>query len=1362
MSQVRVGVGGSKSSLNIAGNPMTRARSATSGGPTIDTGAHDVSTLRKRWEHTANQTIDDQQRKLCEERNLGPLLKLEKWPHVKIQSQAREIIENLDVLPETRDLFIDGAMGFRPLVELSKFPEEDVEAICISALAALAQHPLCRARMMQEVGWHNIRQKWLESPSLASKIATMSLLASLSYEKDNQEAIILKGVPMLLDLLEGSPPRDLYSETLKALATITLIKEFGAKEIWTTRLLPLILPIVLNDSHPSLQLHAINILANICSSASEQVLEQVVSSKVLEVLVPLLSHDKPEVLKHTILAAVYLTRSPIGRKEFRSLGGVRSVIPLIDQRNGELQLSTATSVDILADYPDTNAELVSNRAIEPLKELIFSTPFIEVEDTARSALGKLSMQELELVDRRLMLADKKRIAINAFETKEEREAREKDDRRRREEWDKYKSDELSREREEIKRKGLEEASRRAMEDAKRRADEDRRRKEEEVRRQKEFEETQRRAAEIDAEKRRVEEERVRLQQEKERHELERQERQRKEREEEERLRVQSEARARELAEAQRRMEEERRTMEAEKAKLERERVAREAEEVRLKAEAEKQRQVEEAERARIDAERSLIEQDRLDMERTKRLLEVEEENKQRERLAREKDEERRRLALEEEKAQVAADKARLEADRRVAEEARRHQDAERRAREEEERKRLQHEKEEQARMLEEARRKMEEEKNQLMLERVKFDRQRRDTEIKAEEARAAAAVAAEVERQRLEDERRKQEEEEHRRRDEKERRKREDEEQRLQRRDSQRMRYREESERRPSRADREDFVHPRRDESLRDRGRADDARRKREEEGRRRDEDRRREDGRLRRDEPERSDMPYKRRSDDDSRDRVVHDRDERERLRREDEERRRLMLERDELSKRVSDLEGRNRDIESELDSERRQREDEATRRKREEAEREEFARRRRDDFDDDDSASTSSDDAGPESYDSDDSVRPRRSEDGRDSVPADNFDDLNKADPGKPTRELATMLDSGRGPRPTSEQMRTLRSFGRDRDMSSMLQYDGRELIPVLIWILQNYPTRPENEKIITSSLLILSILAYNREANQTTIRRCGGAVEFRKLIDVNIPPIKARSTLAMAAYVLNNDYNKRDMAQDMTPRLIGVLKQAAALDESLKMSSCACLAALVDDSNENQNRVRGIGGIKLIMGLVSANQIPPKYSINVIAALSHHNKEIQNDMRKEYPGIFRKIVRLLSVHTKPQIRKAAAHALVELARKNKKNQREVHRAGAVPYLLALLGSFYPPAPSPGDRPASVASLSPVFLVLSEDEVANCLYLIWAISKHLKNGLHNKEFTNPHGTLKDIVTPMTHSENAEIRRFANAMLDMLNGPLR
>jgi len=252
-------------------------------------------------------------------------------------------------------------------------------------------------------------------------------------------------------------------------------------------------------------------------------------------------------------------------------------------------------------------------------------------------------------------------------------------------------------------------------------------------------------------------------------------------------------------------------------------------------------------------------------------------------------------------------------------------------------------------------------------------------------------------------------------------------------------------------------------------------------------------------------------------------------------------------------------------------------------------------------------------------------------------------------------------------------------------------------------------------------------------------------------------------MAAYVLNNDYNKHDMAQEMVSRLIGVLKQATALDESLKMSSCACLAALVDDSNENQNKVRTIGGVKLVMNLVSANQIPPKYSINVIAALAHHNTEIQNDMRKEYPGIFRKIVRLLSVHTKPQIRKAAAHALVELARKNKKNQKEVHRAGAVPYLLALLGSFYPAGSPAGDRPGPGGDTpSPVFLVLSEDEVANCLYLIWSISKHLKGGLHNKEFSNPHGSLKDIVTPMTRSDNPEIRRFAAAMLDMVNGPIR
>jgi len=293
----------------------------------------------------------------------------------------------------------------------------------------------------------------------------------------------------------------------------------------------------------------------------------------------------------------------------------------------------------------------------------------------------------------------------------------------------------------------EERLRREAEEAERlrKEEEERLRREEEERLRREEEERLRREAE-EAERRRLEEEeRLRREaEEAERRRLEEEERLRREAEEAERRRLEEEERLRREAEEAERLrleEEERKRREAEEA-------ARLAAEAALMAELERQRR-EEEERRRLEEEERL----RREAEEAERLRLEEEERKRREA------EEAERLRLEEEerlrREAEEAERRRLEEEERLRREA---EEAERLRLEEEERKRR--EAEEAARLAAEA---------ALMAE---LERQRREEEARLAEEERLRREAEEAERRRLEEEeraRREAEEAERRRIEEEER-----------------------------------------------------------------------------------------------------------------------------------------------------------------------------------------------------------------------------------------------------------------------------------------------------------------------------------------------------------------------------------------------------------------------------------------------------------------------------------------------------------------------------------------------------------------------------------------------------------------
>src|SRR5688572_20834732 len=97
---------------------------------------------------------------MCENKNLKTLIQLYRHNNVRVQSLTQEVIENLkesagtlcctflskDLHIDIRqftvsgDLFMDVTNGFRPLVDLSKYNDDDVAVLAVWSLAYLAAH----------------------------------------------------------------------------------------------------------------------------------------------------------------------------------------------------------------------------------------------------------------------------------------------------------------------------------------------------------------------------------------------------------------------------------------------------------------------------------------------------------------------------------------------------------------------------------------------------------------------------------------------------------------------------------------------------------------------------------------------------------------------------------------------------------------------------------------------------------------------------------------------------------------------------------------------------------------------------------------------------------------------------------------------------------------------------------------------------------------------------------------------------------------------------------------------------------------------------------------------------------------------
>jgi len=294
---------------------------------------------------------------------------------------------------------------------------------------------------------------------------------------------------------------------------------------------------------------------------------------------------------------------------------------------------------------------------------------------------------------------------------------------------------------------------------------------------------------------------------------------------------------------------------------------------------------------------------------------------------------------------------------------------------------------------------------------------------------------------------------------------------------------------------------------------------------------------------------------------------------------------------------------------------------------------------------------------------------------------------------------------------------------------------MLPVLLSILNLY-SDVSHENVVALTLLLLAILSHNKDANQLYMRRENAGAVILNLLNFPTNYIKSRAALALASYSVNNTIIKKECGSAVK-RLLQLLTENTS-DEQLKMSVCAALTSLVDGRKSIQKKLQKKKRLVTILQLIASNQIPPKYALNLVAALAHKNSSIQDDIRVTYKGLFRKIVRLLSPFTKPKIIQCAVHALLELSRRNKANQRQIAKAGAVPFLVNILSSKTPQ---------------------DHDLIAGALYLCWVCSRFLPNKLNDAEFrTNKGGGIKEVLNPLREIQNDHVKKIIAQMDLKLN----
>lgn len=203
---------------------------------------------------------------------------------------------------------------------------------------------------------------------------------------------------------------------------------------------------------------------------------------------------------------------------------------------------------------------------------------------------------------------------------------------------------------------------------------------------------------------------------------------------------------------------------------------------------------------------------------------------------------------------------------------------------------------------------------------------------------------------------------------------------------------------------------------------------------------------------------------------------------------------------------------------------------------------------------------------------------------------------------------------------------------------------------------------------------------------------------------------------------------------PKFVALLKDASS---AIRKCAAAALCTLVDDNRYNKKVFKKLNGVKILLDLLKDNQIPPKYSLLLLASLAHDSKKVKGQVPKLLPTVFRKIVLLLSPYTKPSILTAAVAALMELARGNVSNQKDIFKAGATNYLVTILISK--------DR------------YNNDEMIGNALFLCWVIAKVAPKGLANPEFETGTWSMVDILKSLKEINNEIVKKIIFQMENMI-----
>jgi hypothetical protein len=202
-----------------------------------------------------------------------------------------------------------------------------------------------------------------------------------------------KGIPILMGMLKDTKDAKIRRAVVTSLSNVSIIEGYGAKDVWLSEGLELMMPFVEQNDDPQLQIGALNTIANVCNHDNAVELKR----KVAELggigrLAPLLDSEEEMIVKLAAMTIANMASEESHRKIMHELRIEESLIRLLDSRDEEVQLGVAMAIHALADHAASCTEFRNRQAAEPLKELVHITKDRGIAKEAKASIFILSFQ----------------------------------------------------------------------------------------------------------------------------------------------------------------------------------------------------------------------------------------------------------------------------------------------------------------------------------------------------------------------------------------------------------------------------------------------------------------------------------------------------------------------------------------------------------------------------------------------------------------------------------------------------------------------------------------------------------------------------------------------------------------------------------------------------------------------------------------------------------------------------------------------------------------------------------------------------------------------------------------------------------